>query len=128
MPDDFGYGPRPKAFIRDGVLISAADGERGDNFEREGRRVVVVDKNDDVGLFGGDPLFGPLVPFEEWRPVLRLRLAEVDRRADRRPVPGDAPGRYPRHVSGLPFSSERRRASGRREASSLRSPLETSPS
>ena len=77
-----GDGSWPEAFIGDGELVGASDGERGDDLERERGRVVVVDENDDVGVFLFDPLFGPLVAGEQRCPVVGVGLLEINGRAD----------------------------------------------
>ena len=64
-----GTGARAKAFVGGLEFVGAGNGEGGNEVEREGGGVVVVDEKDHVGLVGLLPLFRELEALEERRPV-----------------------------------------------------------
>ena len=77
-----GHGARAPAFIGRLVLRCSADGERGNQVQAEGRGVVVVDEEDDIGLVVLHPLPGEVVAREQRLPVVFLGLAQVHGRAN----------------------------------------------
>jgi len=80
------HRPGAPALIRRGELLGTADGESGHDIEAEGAGVIVVEEQDDVGLLLGDPTTREVVAGKHRRPVGVLRLAVIERRADRRHV------------------------------------------
>lgn len=82
------HRPRPEALVGDGVLRAHAQREGRVVVEEEGRRVVVVEEHQHVGLAGGEPRRDRLVALEQRSPVGILALAPVVRHRDRGDVGG----------------------------------------
>src|ERR1700678_3598610 len=62
----------------------ATQSKRRDEVETEGRGVIVVNEENDVGLLAHDPFAGVLKPTKHWSPVGFRGLTQIDGRAYRR--------------------------------------------
>src|SRR5256886_10484772 len=82
--------------------LRASDREGRHDVETEGGGVIVVDQQDDVRLLLRDPALGELITGEHRSPVRILRLAVVDRGADRRDMRGGDAGSDAGHYCDSP--------------------------
>ncbi len=111
-------GPGPVPLVGRIESRRHTDGEGGDHFQGEGRRMVVVDDHAHVGTGLGHPTPRRLDLLEVGRPVGIGLLGVVDRRPDRGDVrgpdpPDDLSHRSARSADDCPRSSDRRFASSR---------------
>ena len=125
-----GHRTRSKSFVGDGKAIRHTDEKRGDELQRKGACMVVVDHDGNIGLELREPLARRLVALEKTFPIGRRRRAPIHRNADGRHVRASDAGDDASHgncpVRHHPCSGCPRR-SGRRPASSARSPPWTRP-
>ena len=85
----FGTGRGAIAFVGRIEFRTGHDREGRDHLQAEGGGVIVVDEEDHVGLVRLQPLLVEVVSGEDRLPVVLLRLAEVEGRADGGDVRGD---------------------------------------
>src|ERR1043165_4676761 len=82
MPFDLRHGPWAPALVGDGEFVTATDGEGWDDFQREGRGMVVIDNDANIGLRTRDPFLGTFEAFEHRLPIGLGHLLVVPRRTD----------------------------------------------
>jgi hypothetical protein len=82
IADHLRHRTRAIAFVRRVEFRARHDRESWDHLETEGGGVIVVDEEDHIGLVRPLPFLGEVVSGEQRLPVVLLRLAKIEARAD----------------------------------------------